>query len=79
MLSNPYYIHLPFDVQVNFSRNSNIKEQIFYDVIKNGEVKTMCIKVDDENQVNAVNINITASNYISERDCWMQYFQNNLN
>lgn len=73
MLSNPYYIHLPFDVYVKFSRNQNIKDQIFYDVIKNGEVKTMCIRVDDENQVNAININITANNYISERDCWMQY------
>ena len=36
MLMVPYMVPLPHDVSVKFSRNSSIKDMIFYDVIKWG-------------------------------------------
>lgn len=32
-LSNVYYVKLPHDVGLNFTRNQQIKDQIFYDTI----------------------------------------------
>lgn len=46
ILDVPYYRQLSSDAKVQLTRNNQIKDQLFYDVLKNNEFKTMCCRVD---------------------------------
>ena len=48
ILEVPYFAKLPNDAVVSHSRNSNIKDQLFYDVVKNQEKKTYCLRLDHQ-------------------------------
>lgn len=66
VLNAAYYVKLPVDTVCRHSRNSNIKDYLFYDVIKNNEIKTYCVRLDhpeDKSKVNAVRIPV--SNIVS--------------
>jgi len=45
VLNAAYYVKLPLDASCRHTRNSNIKDQLFYDVMKNKEIKTYCIRL----------------------------------
>lgn len=42
----PYFTKLNSDGYYRMSRNMNVKDQIFYDQIKNGVLKTYCVRPD---------------------------------
>ena len=48
ILEVPYYIKKPNDWHIKHSRNSIIKDQLFYDLIKGNELEQVCLRVDHE-------------------------------
>jgi hypothetical protein len=46
LLDAAYFSKLPGDSDVRHSRNANMKDQLFFDVIKNKEIKTFCLRLD---------------------------------
>ena len=72
-LTNVFYNKLPYDVGIMLTRNQQIKDQVFYDLIKNNEIKTMCIRIDEKGDANSVSIDlpIMTFNYVSQRDMWL--------
>lgn len=45
-MAAPYFVKLPSDAKVCFSKNQLIKDQIFYDLIQNHEVRSYCLRAD---------------------------------
>lgn len=66
ILEVPYFAKLPNDAVVSHSRNSNIKDQLFYDIVKNHEKKTYCLRLDHQDpKSKVVSIKIPVNNYTS--------------
>ena len=72
-----YAIDIPIFKKLNdeawhrSSRNSNIKDQIYYDQIKNGVLKTFCVRPDlPDKKIYCPNIKV--DNYVSQHDIWLQ-------
>jgi hypothetical protein len=77
VLDVPYFAKLPGDAVVKHSRNANIKDQVFYDVIKNNEKKTYCLRLDHHDpKQRVVLVRITVNNYSSQPDVWLHYKKN---
>ena len=77
MLDAAYFSKLPADSQVRHTRNSNMKDQIYFDVIKNIEVKTFCLRLDHADpKQKVVCIQIPVHNHVSQNDCWLQFRKN---
>jgi hypothetical protein len=77
VLDAAYYVKLPVDAICRHSRNSNIKDQLFYDVIKNNEVKTYCIRLDhQEDKHKVMPIRIPISDIVSQNDVWIHFRRN---
>lgn len=75
----PYYRKQPADAEIRLSRNNQIKDQLFYDVIRQHEFKTMCCRVDQLEERQKVRCSgIVISNYHSVPDCWLHYKRNPL-
>ena len=74
ILDVAYFSKLPGDSKCRHSRNSNIKDQLFYDVIKNNEVKTYCLRLDHHERNSRVMMaRIPISNFVSQNDIWLQF------
>lgn len=77
VLDAAYYVKLPVDAICRHSRNSNIKDQMFYDVIKNNEVKTYCIRLDHQDEkCKVMPVRIPISNIVSQNDVWVHFRRN---
>ena len=77
ILDVAYFAKLPGDAMCRHTRNSNIKDQLFYDVLKNNEVKTYCLRLDHLEPRNKVMIaRIPISNFVSQNDIWLQFRRN---
>jgi hypothetical protein len=54
ILDIPYFSKIPADADVRHSRNSNVKDQLFYDIIRGKEVKTVCLRIDHPDEKSKV-------------------------
>lgn len=75
----PYTAKLQNDSVYMHSRNSNIKDQIFYDAIKNNEVKTYCLRPfndADDNKKGVSCPKIQISSRVSQSDVWLHFVKN---
>jgi hypothetical protein len=77
LLDAAYFSKLPADSEVRHTRNANMKDQLFFDVIKNNEVKTYCLRLDHiEPKSKVISIQIPVYNYVSQNDVWLQFKKN---
>lgn len=53
----PYFHKLPRDSIIRHTRNSAIKDQLYYDIIKGNMVKTICLRLDHVDQKQKVRQN----------------------
>lgn len=42
----PFFSKLPSQAKIRHTRNSNIKDQLFFDQHKGNEMKTFCVRMD---------------------------------
>jgi len=77
ILDVAYFAKLPGDAKCRHSRNSNVKDQLFYDVLKNNEVKTYCLRLDHADSKSKVMVaKIPICNFVSQNDIWLQFRRN---
>ena len=77
ILDVAYFAKLPGDAKCRHTRNSNVKDQLFYDVLKNNEVKTYCLRLDHAEPKNKVMVaRIPISNFVNQNDIWLQFRRN---
>lgn len=68
----PYYIKLRNDCKIYHGRNAFLKQELFYDQHQNGEVRTVCLRIDHKEEAQKVKpMNILISNHLSKHDSWL--------
>ena len=71
MLDVPYFQKFPKEIFVQASRNANIKDDLFFDIIKmHGEFKNICIEFDLEQTPQINYIHIPLPKFMSQPDVW---------
>ena len=71
MLDVPYFQKFPKEILLQASRNANIKDDLFFDIIKmHGEFKNICIEFDSEQRPQIKGIHIPLPKFISQPDVW---------
>ena len=73
----PYFHKLAQDAVVRHSRNGAIKDQLYYDIIKGPEVKTICLRLDHaESKQKVRSPKILIQDCQSQHDIWLHYKKN---
>lgn len=44
MLDTPYYVKLPDDAKISHSRNSYVKDELYYELLRGQDVKTYIVR-----------------------------------
>jgi hypothetical protein len=66
ILDVPYFAKQSTDCEIRHSRNANIKDQLFYDIVKNDEVQTICLRLDHaDNKSKVCKTKIPVANVVS--------------
>lgn len=68
----PYLVKIPNNCTVTHGRNAFLKNELFYDINRNGETRTMCLRIDhvqEERRVKPFSIGV--SNYLSTPDNYL--------
>ena len=77
ILDVPYFAKLPSDATVQHTRNSLIKDQMFYDIVRNGEIKTYCLRLDHADpKCKVMSPKIVINQFVSQVDVWLHYKKN---
>ena len=68
----PYFTKKPNDWVIRHSRNSNIKDQLFYDLIRGSEIEQVCLRLDHEQEKKkSYKLKGQVKDFISEPDVWL--------